>query len=82
VEIVKQPRRWFRAPEGEEAPFVPAFVVLPRRWMVGRAFAWRGRRQRMSKDYEFLTESSEAFIYPAMIRLMLKRLAHASAAPG
>jgi hypothetical protein len=31
VEIVKQPRRWFRVPEGEEVPFVPAFVVLPRR---------------------------------------------------
>lgn len=49
VEIVKQPRRWFRVPEGEEVPFVPAFVVLPRRWVVERTFAWIGRYRRMSK---------------------------------
>jgi putative transposase len=79
VEIVKQPRRWFRVPEGEEVPFVPAFVVLPRRWVVERTFAWIGRYRRMSKDYEYLTETSEAMIYAAMTRLMLKRLAHAPA---
>jgi hypothetical protein len=36
----------------------------------------------MSKDYEYLTESSEVFIYAAMIRLMLKRLAQAPAGTG
>lgn len=82
VEIVKQPRRWFRVPEGEEVPFVPAFVVLPRRWVVERTFAWIGRYRRMSKDYEYLSEMSEAMIYAAMIRLMLKRLAQAPAETG
>jgi transposase len=82
VEIVKQPRRWFRVPEGEEVPFVLAFVVLPRRWVVERTFAWVGRYRRMSKDYEYLTASSESFIYAAMVRLMLKRLAQASAHTG
>jgi len=82
VEIVKQPRRWFRVPEGEEVPFVPAFVVWPRRWVVERTFAWVGRYRRMSKDYEYLTASSESFIYAAMLRLMLKRLAQTSARMG
>ena len=48
--------------------------VLPRRWVVERTFAWLGKYRRLSKDYEFLPESSEVMIYLAMIRLMLKRL--------
>ena len=52
------------------------FVVLPRRWVVERTFAWFGRYRRLSKDYETLPETSEAMIYAAMSRLMVRRLAH------
>ena len=51
------------------------FPVLPRRWVVERTFSWIDHNRRMSKDYERLTETSEAFIYVAMIRLMVRRLA-------
>ena len=48
---------------------------LPKRWIVERTFAWLDQNRRMSKDYERLPESSEAFIYVAMSRLMARRLA-------
>ncbi len=49
--------------------------VLPRRWVVERTFSWLGQNRRMSKDYERLCDSTEAFVYAAMIRLMVRRLA-------
>jgi putative transposase len=51
------------------------FVVLPKRWIVERTFAWLARYRRHSKDYERNTESSEAMIYLSMIALMSRRLA-------
>ncbi len=51
------------------------FVVLPKRWIVERTFAWLGRSRRLSKDYEALCETVEAWIFIAMINLMTKRLA-------
>lgn len=76
VEVVAKPRRWVRCPADEEpAPRPTGFPVLPRRWVVERSFAWLGRYWRLSKDYEALPETSEAWIYAAMSRLMLRRLA-------
>ncbi|HLO16180.1 MAG TPA: IS5 family transposase [Anaerolineales bacterium] len=51
------------------------FQVLPKRWVIERTFAWISRNRRLARDYERLAESSEAFIYVAMIRLGLRRLA-------
>ena len=51
------------------------FVVLPKRWVVERTFAWLGRYRRLSKDYEHCPKSSEAMVYLASIHILLKRLA-------
>ena len=50
------------------------FVRLPHRWIVERTFAWLGKCRRLSKDYEYQVESSEAMIRLAMIGLMARRL--------
>jgi putative transposase len=54
------------------------FIVLPRRWVVERSFAWFGRYRRLSKDYEYYTECSEAMLYLASIHLLSRRLARAA----
>lgn len=50
------------------------FKVQPKRWVVERTLAWLGNYRRLSKDYERLTRNSEAMIYLASIRTMLKRI--------
>ena len=75
LEIVQTPRRWGWYPEDVEPLPMPAFIVLKRRWVVERTFAWLGRYRRLSKDYEYLPKSSETMIYLAMSGLMLRRLA-------
>jgi transposase len=50
------------------------FVILPKRWVVERTFAWLGRCRRLAKDFEKLTRMATAFIHLASIRLMLRRL--------
>jgi putative transposase len=78
VEVVRKPQkplpeevaeRWGRewSKEGKEVDWqslMPprGFTVLPRRWVVERTFSWLGQNRRMSKDYERLAESSEAFV--------------------
>jgi putative transposase len=51
------------------------FEVLPRRWVVERTFSWLSQNRRMSKDYERLCATGETFIYAAMSRLMVRRVA-------
>ncbi len=63
VEIVSRPK-------GQKG-----FTLLPRRWVVERTFAWLLKQRRLSKDYEALPETSEAWIRLAMISLMVRRLA-------
>ena len=50
------------------------FEVLPRRWVVERTLAWLSRCRRLSKDYEELPETGEAWVHIATVHLMLKRL--------
>lgn len=85
VEMVKHPPRYKKVWVPAEIPDdqinwakllpPPGFRVLPRRWVVERTFAWQSHSRRLSKDYELLCTTSEAFIYVAMIRLMVRRLA-------
>jgi putative transposase len=93
VEVVRKPPKplpeevaevWARewAKEGKEVNWqrlMPprGFRVLPRRWVVERTFAWIGHNRRMAKDYERLCATGEAFVYAAMTRLMVRRLARA-----
>src|SRR5215217_1973395 len=59
----------------EIAPASSGFELLPRRWVVERTFSWLSQNRRMSKDYERLCSTSESFVYAAMTRLMVRRLA-------
>jgi len=76
-------RAWVREFNKEGVPIGPKRLVqekgprafLPKRWIVERTLAWLGQNRRMSKDYERLPETAEAFIYVAMSRLMVRRLA-------
>lgn len=62
VEIVKRSDR------------VTGFVILPKRWVVERTFAWLNRCRRLAKDWECLNRKSRAFLLLASIRFMLRRL--------
>ena len=50
------------------------FVVLPKRWVVERTFAWLNRCRRLAKDFENLTRNALAFLRLASIRIMLRKL--------
>lgn len=50
------------------------FIVLPKRWIVERTFAWISRNRRLARDFERHATTVAAFVRLAMIRLMLRRL--------
>ncbi len=50
------------------------FVVLPKRWIVERTFAWLNRCRRLAKDWECLNKNGLAFLKWASIRLMVRKL--------
>ncbi len=52
-------------------------VLARRRWVVERTFSWLSHNRRLSKDYGRLCATSEALVYAAMARLMVRRLAKA-----
>ena len=70
-----RPRHPLRLEIVKRSDDLKGFVVLPRRWVVERTFAWLGLHRRCSKDYETLPATSETLVRVAMIRLMLVRLA-------
>ena len=53
------------------------FVLLPRRWVVERTFAWLNRNRRLAKDFEATIESAATWLYIASVKLMSRRLARA-----
>ncbi len=55
------------------------FVLLPRRWVVERSFAWLGRFRRLARDYERLTETLAGWHWLAFLTVMLPRLGLQSA---
>jgi len=79
VEVVERsPRRGWIMTEDQglvKVSLPKTFEHLPRRWVVERTIAWIGRSRRLSKEYEYLTSSSEAMIYLSTLRLLLTRLA-------
>lgn len=54
------------------------FVVLPKRWIVERTLAWISRNRGLARDFERYARTVAAFIWLAMIRLMLRRLTRPS----
>ncbi len=74
--ITKRPRRWMRVAADTEPPPMPArMLILPRRWVIERTFAWVGRSRRLSKDYEGRADTEAGWILLAMVRLIVARLA-------
>lgn len=77
LEVVKRPpgrlRIYNEELKAEWIPIERPFSIMPRRWVVERTFAWIGKYRRMSKDYDYLSYTSESMIYLCMTRTMINR---------
>jgi len=51
------------------------FVLLPRRWVVERTFAWLNRNRRLAKDFERTIESATAWLFAASVQMLTRRIA-------
>lgn len=72
IEWVKETCHWiFEVVKRTE---LHIFKVVPKRWIVERTFGWFNNYRRLSKDYEYATDTSENMVYIAMTQLMLRRL--------
>jgi transposase len=74
VEMIVRPKGMRSIKRSDAAK---GFVLLPRRWVVERTFAWFGRNRRLAKDFEQTIESAKAWILIASIQLLSRRLARA-----
>jgi len=72
---VRGRRRQLKVEVVKRSDDVRGFKVLPRRWVVERTFGWLLHHRRLVRDYETSMASAEAFVYIAMIRIQLRRLA-------
>jgi transposase len=76
VEVVRCRRRWVRVwADQAPSPISADVEVLSRRRVIERTFGWLGRQWRLGKDHKALSATSEAWMFVAMTRLMLRRLA-------
>ena len=86
VEIVQRPdanTRGYWLPDGQDLTEAQIktfrghreFIVIKKRWIVERSFAWLSFERRLNREYDLLPESTEAFIFLSFIRRMVRRLA-------
>lgn len=73
--LAERPKTPWRLEIVSRPPGAKGFVLLPKRWVVERTFAWLGRARRLSRDYERRIDSSECMIRIRGIQILLHRMA-------
>jgi transposase len=71
----------YRIQIGNRPEGTKGFKPIKLRWKVERALAWLGRYRRLSKDYEYYNDSSEAHILASSVHLLLRKLRPATQKP-